>query len=87
MVAKIIADNIEGGTNATPNGHEAPGIVLSAEQALTLAIGIATRILIEIQICGSQQILSGLSVNLNRTQAIFQLEEIRNQRHYASFHG
>lgn len=87
MVAKIIAIGIEGVTAASPSRYNGLDITSSAEQALVFAKGIAVRILNEIRICGPQKNLSGLSVNLNRTRAILQLEELSRERNFPGFHG
>ena len=87
MVAKIIPAGIEGGNAVYAQTYGERVIALSAEHGMVLAKGIATRILSEIHIRGSQQTLSELSANLNRARAILQIEEIRGQRHYIRFHG
>lgn len=87
MVVKIIDDEIESGTATSLNGYESRDIALSAEQALAFAKYIAARLLKEIQICGSRQTLSGLSVNLNRTRAILHVEEMRSEQNDSRFHG
>jgi len=75
MLAKMTTTDTEYGTATTAKGYDSRAITWSTDQAMAFAKWIAAYILSDIQICGSYQTLDGLSIKLNRAQAIIQIQE------------